>query len=576
MIFNSKINLSPDSQIRQEALNTIRYTLFLNYQTPRSETNEISITNLMNQCQQCCLGLFQKSTYNIHFNFFGNNNNMDKNIHSRLKDLEWFSFNPAHSEENNIGFPIMILHHCILSSYHAVLTALIGNESVTSYQIVNKIKTKGAHSLYSKRQLPFQSNYLNRDLYISGISANKRSSKASDFNRKEKNHTDETSLLFNTTSLFQFKDAQNADEKESLKYRLQFAGLYSRINDISAPKWRYKKDKILTIDKLELLINELGNTLFFKQTYKPPEKDSPIPKEYYDIDPDRDPIDGLYHSHIIERSFNFNLIYCLLNNLECINGKEDFSLSKKDITNIFTASKNLPNTINRQYFIQYAFNQIFYTPDSDADFWNEHALNFQPKNTPRNPLHSTYPSFKRDKWVTQFSLFCNYWGLFIIPIYEWCFINLLMESIEIKYKEKTHDEHLKKALDLLSNYIEQHIQDFFIPIIPRIKKDTEKNKQKQTEYEPDDKKLIEIQNWLDLVSEHEKQIKDIITPEALSIISDVFFNKDDIDLNLKHINPSLFLKGRENMFDSNEERIHNFYINLMKDSLYTNLMKDSL
>ena len=73
MIKNSYISLAPDSITRNDAVNSIKYTLLLDYRVPSINNDSDLIPSVMESCQNCCQGLFKDtlSPYKITFNFFG-------------------------------------------------------------------------------------------------------------------------------------------------------------------------------------------------------------------------------------------------------------------------------------------------------------------------------------------------------------------------------------------------------------------------------------------------------------------------------------------------------------------------
>lgn len=107
MITNSYISLSPDSVYRKDAINTLKYTLFLDCNIPKFNTEDQieSIEAIIENCSKCCSDLFydNKSISSLGPDFFGlilsNDNNASND--TWVKDIL-----------------SMIPYHCVLSSYH--------------------------------------------------------------------------------------------------------------------------------------------------------------------------------------------------------------------------------------------------------------------------------------------------------------------------------------------------------------------------------------------------------------------------------------------------------------------------
>ena len=181
MITNTYIPLDKDSSVRNDAINTIKYTLLLDYQVPQYTDDDL-IFNVFRSCQKCCLGLFRdlkprhekvdESGYHFFGRTFFDNDFRRIGIIPATLTLDTSSgFEPyLHN---------MIMQHCIISSYHAVLTALSKDASTTAYGI------------YNGKHLNYETNQLHSDNQA-------KSSKAADF---EKNRLSRkgTSLSKRTT-----------------------------------------------------------------------------------------------------------------------------------------------------------------------------------------------------------------------------------------------------------------------------------------------------------------------------------------------------------------------------------------
>lgn len=62
------------------------------------------------------------------------------------------------SPYHDFGFHTMIMQHCIISSYHAILTELLNNQTLSSYSVENKIKNRGFFDLYKKGAISISEN----------------------------------------------------------------------------------------------------------------------------------------------------------------------------------------------------------------------------------------------------------------------------------------------------------------------------------------------------------------------------------------------------------------------------------
>ena len=144
MIYNQPIDLSRNSEIRKEAINTIKYTFLLDYNPPPYDDDDTIIEDVMKSCQYCCVGLFNDyiQSYDFYYNFFGFSSLINKNQkYSEFQKIgvlpcEYFSLSTPHLHN-------FILQHCIISCYHAVLNDLYKDYELTSGEFdfsISKLK----------------------------------------------------------------------------------------------------------------------------------------------------------------------------------------------------------------------------------------------------------------------------------------------------------------------------------------------------------------------------------------------------------------------------------------------------
>lgn len=537
MINNTYIPLDQSSSLRNEALNSIKHTLLLKYEVPNVDNKNQIIFEVMKSCQKCCQGLFRDTTASsnekIYFGFFGTlfpiKETSLKNASCKLSFLDEFPPNQEmYPQMSNIGFPTMILDHCVLSCYHAVLTELLGNRTVTAYEMVNDIKPQGIYSLYKKDKLNFQSEPIlkkkNTNLYSESNS--KKSSSASDFGKKAKTHI---KALTSTLPIFKAEGFNDTNG-----FLLQFADIFSHICDIDVRRWKFLSSKINENNRFDILerFKLLSEDLF-------PTKDK---KTYITVD-------NLYYYYIMERISNVKLISCLLKNIKFIEKNTRYVLCQEEIINTLCLCQKFPNVFNRQYFIQYAFDQLINKPISYLDFWHDHRLDMSTSvlESPLKPVHH----FQFVRWLEQFSLFCDYMSEYVIPIYEWCFTNMLMDTIEKNFvpdtgKETTinkfmHRTNLLTAYEVLSEYMQQNSEQILYPV--------PFSKQPGT---------------LSFVTKAESDLNFLDIPaDTLQQLFRLCFSHEELDLNLCKLNPDFFLNNRKKPNARNFEHIRNFYINLL-------------
>lgn len=554
MAMNKVINLTSTSPDRLDALNTIRYTLLLDYRVPTWSSGDTYMKDLFYLCSQCCKGLFSSSDCSIQLNFFGFPKLTSKSplVHFNSYNLP-LDFAQASSLP---GIPDLILQHCVISSYHALITELMSNHTATSYQIVNKIKSAGLFHLYKDGKLQINASGINLNFKISGTNS-KNSSPASDFNKKTISHQKVFPELFDTLVL--------SENGQNIRYNLQFANLSYTLFNTLLSMFR-KSTPQDCIEKMQEITKQLAPSLNLQ---KIPDK---IFRKF-----GGEPVDGIYYYYLIERIFNLRLTYSLLRQITDLEASTNYKFSDNYTLKILSTCRKLPNVFSRQYFIKYAFDAFIDMPKSYIDFWHQQAL--ERSGIFGSSIRKLPQGFQFPKWLEQYGLFINYMADFVIPIYEWCFLNMLLESIENAYPEKSHLDHVLQALDCLSSYINANYQTILQPI--PLEKDME---------------IVsvnaEIKNWLVLGN---------LSPQTLNFVrnemflpQELFFRKsttqqtapdelfapkdskntstpaDTFTLNLHLLNPAFFKSGAESPVEKNIDRIRKFYIDLVR---YSHLKK---
>lgn len=554
MAINNVINLASTSPDRIDALNTIRYTLLLDYHVPAWYSGDMYMEDLFHFCNQCCKGLFSSSDRSIQFDFFG----LPKfSPESPLAHFNFYNLSLNFIQASSLpGIPDLILQHCVISSYHALMTELMSNHTATSYQIVNKIKSTGLFHLYKKGKLQMDASGINLNFKISGTNS-KHSSPASDFIRKTISHQKVFPELFDTLVL--------PDNGQNIRYNLQFANLSYTLFNTSLSMFNTSTTQNC-IEQMQEITKQLAPSF---NLHGIPDK---IFHKY-----GGEPVDGIYYYYLIERIFNLHLTYSLLKQITDLETNTNYKFSDNDTLKILSSCRKLPNVFSRQYFIKYAFDAFIDMPQSYIDFWHHQAL--ERSGIFGSSTRQLPQGFQFAKWLEQYWLFVNYMADFVIPVYEWCFLNMLLESIENAYPEKSHLDHILQALDCLSSYINANYQSILQPI--PLKKDME---------------IVsinaKIRNWLVLGNLSPQTLNfvrnEMFLPQELFLhesttqqtTPDESFTPEDskdtstlaetFTLNLHLLNPAFFKSGAEVPVEKNIDRIRKFYIDLVR---YSHLKK---
>lgn len=506
---NTYIPLSNNSKIRTDAAGTIKYTLLLNYELPSADSHSNLIENLFTKCHNCCSGLFSDSPEQITYNFFGSKYIDPKQSHA--------SFPQLHS---------MILNHCIISSYHAIITELLRDEHIPSYTLVNKIRTKGIYELYKTDLIINEGNKL-RFKNRAASSYSHKSRKASDFYKKSASHKEILEPLFISTP-----------SDNTYQYSLQFSSLCYKICNIYAS--RFKKTDFKSSDFFLNWLEKMHSSFISGADIK-----TIATKNKDDISL----IDFLYTYFLSERLFNFRLIYSLLRNILIVEEKTDYRLCTSDILKILSLCKKLPNVFSRQYFLKFAFDSFDDISNSYADFWHENDMKGNDIIMGINRTQRL--GFQFEKWIEQYELFINYMSEFIIPIYEWCFLDMLLSVIECDYPSETHFNHLLRAVTILSDHVNTHYKEILTP---------------QENFNSEDKDILSI-----LCKPKKIATLHNLSLDTLKTIYNELYLPENDDLNLPvYLNPNYFKNINPDKRNNSVMRIRAFYTNLIR---YDHLQK---
>lgn len=552
MIRNTHVALHPTSGFRRDAINTLRYTLFLDHKIPDIDDGEFDpdkiqrfFTHIMERVQMCCGGLFVDRKENgdmdtIYYNFFGTDM-LNGKVKSPLSYLGRFpAIDDTGRSKDMPGLHDMILQHCIFSSYHAVLTGLTKDQRISSYKMENNIKGRGIHSLYKDGKISFDTGGIvlhkkNEDPLKKNEDPSKENcSKASNLSGKIGRRM---GAIPGVMGFFTEKTG-----KTSYGCFPQFLQTCQYICDMKSCNFNlFKNEKKIgpLLDSIENLTCGLEPRIGSLDE---------IPERAFGKF-GGDVVDALYHYYITERVFNLNLFYALVKNIRSIEMETSYRLCQESIIRVLTCCKDLPNVFSRQYFLKYAFDKI---KDGDGvashkDFWHErhsHKLGILTHNVRENIM-----CFDLMKWLEQYGLFVGYISSFMIPIYEWCFIDMLLGVIEKKYPDKGHVGHLEKAFEMLSCYIEKEYVSMIQPI-----------------------KLEKEMDLVDVVSGHTDTVFFSDLPEdSLRQMIDALIMSDidpdgggGIELNLQILDPAFFDDRKGNPCNNHYKNVRNMYTNFVR------------
>lgn len=111
--------------------------------------------------------------------------------------------------------------------------------------------------------------------------------------------------------------------------------------------------------------------------------------------------------------------------------------------------------------MQFAFDHINNDTTSYHDYWDRHSFNSRDIFASRAKKPS---GFHYGQWLRQFELFVDYLSSYIIPVYDWCFLSMLLEGIEIEYPKYNYLQRLELAITMLGNHIQTNAKNILFPL----------------------------------------------------------------------------------------------------------------
>lgn len=550
MIYNKNISLNPESKERIDALSTIKFTLLLDYLIPENYNENSIIDDIIECCRTCCSGLFEdgKSPRQIAYRFFG-----IPGLENRPDLLLHLDYEKSPKETNTFkqysSISDMILQHCIISSYHALVTDLFSEQTLTSYSLANIIKKKGIQELKGNVWI-VKNDQLIINTHIAHDTKSRPSSLASDFNRIWDTRLKAAPGIFDffkSDSKFHFATGAFCSQIKEMKLAL----IKALFSDCKHPDIQSFSAYNNIIDKM------------------------------YNLSEEQNKADTIYQRYLTERIFDIHLLYCLIKTIKFTEADSQYRFQAKEILDTLAACQQLPNTFSRQLFVRYAFDHIFSSSNlehtsSYNDYWLYHdpnqELNFTNIHTRKMPNIFSFP-----KWLEQYQLFMGYMSQFIIPVYEWCFVNMLLEAIEHKYPDRSHTYHLYQGIELLASYMNKNSDTLLTPIIYEAaaktptdlslteiaqKQNNFRKKSPQSRYLPQELSMTNKMDWL--------QFDDTLNDVFQLLLSNFYSGNHDKELNLKLLNPSYFkeihnpkTKKSINPY-ANTSYLRNCYIDLIR------------
>lgn len=435
MKIDDTIFIFPESASRITAKSILEFSLLLDFSKKSypaynhnsdSEGNPDFLKAVFSFCHENCSKAFWEIGHDT--GFFG----VPKNTRSRLSDL----FSNLKTPDSLPMFSDLIFHECIMATYHLVMRCLY-HEPISEYSLANKLKYYG---LAAKKDIfEVKINNDNFKLKVKNFHgpSDDYTYNANAFHAKNESHA---KILSPLTTIFH--------KEELTKIEPCYSDLYYFLCDYNAKAMRsalgiYDLSPKMSINKFSKILAAYMNFLRKLETQ---------------IKETANPVDRVYLSYKCEKLFDYNLMSCLIQNLDLLEEYNDSLYGKVRQHSYLCSCFKLPNVFSRHHFTQYAFDVLRLEPASATSYFE---FNTMPNGF--NHFDERYV-FEPARWLEHYNKFCSFMSKLVFPVYEWYFLIVLFESIESKYSTENHYEHLCKIRDLLSEYIRTNECNILAPL----------------------------------------------------------------------------------------------------------------
>lgn len=451
---NRIIDTKPCNSERCMVKNTLKYSLFLDLRIPSKETDgDLDVDDIFEKCKNVCSKLLpeNKSGRVIPERMFGR-------CEDTREDTLYRYLNPSRYKESAISegdfFASCVKHDCVLSAYHTIVSELFMSECISPYAVANHYKYNGIQKLIEKERIIIERNDTVKILKMTEKDyrdSKKKSGVGANFRNKCSGRSENELIKV-------ILNANGNNKDEAFGVYVQYAPLLMTLCEQRVVKWDHR------------LWRKSGNIEDFLETYRKMVDAVTPPKRKLKVEGKTDfaekPFDGnatdaIYHYYLAEKLLNINLFYSIVENVGII--KKEFNYNMTDDTTIEALARtvNLPNVFSRTYFLRYAFDHIGCS-DSLWDFW--HRLSLYDNAIMMMQASESEKGFDYYTWIAQYKKFVNLMADFIFPVYEWSFLILLLERIELQNCDENHIHHLVDALRVLSDYIDKNYTKIIRPL----------------------------------------------------------------------------------------------------------------
>ena len=503
-------DLTKDSIIREDIRGFLKYTLLLNYEIPNNFPLEEPykcgpefVSSVIDATKKCCSPLLKKNLYQ-EYKFFGS-------MEDQYRISIFHHMDNPHDINASRSLEDFMLFDCVMYCYHILLECFTSQLETTDYTICQKIKDAGFCELLDTETLSFDKKH---NLKYNDAKSSTNSGEVSNFTKQYLSHVKVINEIWKNNNLscsnISFVNSNNAYLISKIKRPLLKA-LYSTSPNINPTN--NSKNIFEVIESLH------------KTIYAPISASNLSSSQYK--------VDKLYQYYQNETCFNLDLEYSLLSSITYAdNTKYDYT--DQVFLETICSCCSLQNVFSRKVFLHYALDTIYPHIDSFDDFWNLHDT--APEQAWLKNKFIKPHSFSFNKWLEQFKLFTGYFSKFVYPIYTWCLLSLLLDTIEKETQGKNYSqEHqIQLALIFLGDYL-----------------------------------IENYQHYSDLINFSETRIivqNDLPDSETILEFHKLFIANFPDRRSVPLVNSDLFICSRQNAFGNlaDKDNIIDYYIDLMK------------
>lgn len=441
----SQLSISEFENLINESKNVLTFTLHLNYPT----INGIE-RNLVNEVWQITHENCAKLLNNGDLNFFG------RYLPDTSPDAPLSLAEMASPSSYHLIWSKLLKHHCIMATFDKLHNIIFSTEQLSSYELVRRFTDVGFH--YSLTHNGFKVSAMeNQFVFNDGLEKSPfgviKSEDTASPTASTKRKLETLSRAMSPDSI-NLKSIPEAIHQAAINrsvpgnYAVIFQLLNGRSKNFKRIFTLYSAKKSASISssitkQILTFIKEVIEEPTFSVKRTGPHS-NPINR-----------VDYLYYKYRLEQLFNFDLIYCLVKNIDELDRYCNQNFSENiPFIDFVTCSINLPNVFSRHLLVQMAFDSFKTEQDLSSSCLLDRLKSpdviakFKDSSIRLTDSHLRLP-----QWEKRYSDFINYLSKVVFPVFESYFFTLLYEQCNLSHSNQTIADSLLKLYFILMDYL---------------------------------------------------------------------------------------------------------------------------